>query len=253
MELAAELAVAETSTLLIDGDPYGGDVVQMLGIVEELPSVLWAARLAARGQLDNIRLTAELRRAGRTGPVVLPGLPRAELWADVSDFGWNALLDVTAAAFKHTVCDVGFCVEATTSPFPGTGEGRNRMAIGTLRAADVVIAVCRADPVGLKNFVWTFEQLRELVDDESIRIVANRVRRSDEGQVGDVLRKHIGRRPIAYIPDMPSEVHRAVLLGRSLREAGMSSAAAGSFEAAAASVGGRVRHTGLMARLSGRA
>jgi MinD-like ATPase involved in chromosome partitioning or flagellar assembly len=253
IELAAELAVAESSTLLIDGDPYGGDIVQMLGIVEELPSVLWAARLAARGQLDNKRLAADLRRAGSGGPVVLPGIPRAELWPDVSEFGWRALLEVATSCFKYSVCDVGFCIETAASPYSGSGEGRNRMAVETLRAADTVVAVCRADPVGLKNFVWTFEHLRELVDDDCIRIVANRVRRSEEGQVGDVLRKHIGRRPVAYIPDIPSQVHRALLLGRSLREAGLSSAGAGSIESLAASLGGRLPARGLLARLSGRA
>jgi MinD-like ATPase involved in chromosome partitioning or flagellar assembly len=253
IELAAELAVAESSTLLIDGDPYGGDVVQMLGIVEELPSVLWAARLAARGQLDNKRLAADLRRAGSGGPVVLPGIPRAELWPDVSEFGWRALLEVATSSFKYAVCDVGFCIETAASPYSGSGEGRNRMAVESLRAADTVVAVCRADPVGLKNFVWTFEHLRELVDDDCIRIVANRVRRSEEGQVGDVLRRHIGRRPVAYIPDIPSQVHRALLLGRSLREAGLSSAGAGSIESLAASLGGRLPARGLLARLSGRA
>jgi MinD-like ATPase involved in chromosome partitioning or flagellar assembly len=252
IELAAAFAANEPSTLLIDGDPYGGDVLQMLGIVEELPSIVWAARLAARGQLDNIRLTADLRRAGTDGPIVLPGLPRAELWADVSEFGWRGLVDVAVSSFKHIVCDVGFCIETAVSPFPGNGEGRNRMAIATLRAADAVVAVCRADPVGLKNFVWMFEHLREIVDDDSIRIVANRVRRSEESQVGDVLRKHVGRRPAAYVPDMPSEVHRALLLGRSLREAGASSGGAG-IEALVSSLGGRVRSKGLMTRLSGRA
>jgi MinD-like ATPase involved in chromosome partitioning or flagellar assembly len=253
VELATQLAAGEPSTLLIDGDPYGGDVVQMLGIVEELPSVVWAARLAARGQLDETRLAEDLRRAGRGGPVVVPGLPRADLWADVSEFGWRALLDLAASSFKHTICDVGFCLETVASPYPGGSEGRNRMAIVALQAADAVVAVCRADPVGLKNFVWMFEQLREVVDEDSVRIVANRVRRSEEGQVGEVLRKHIGRRPVAYIPDMPSEVHRALLLGRSLREAGVSSPGAAAIEGLAASLGGRLRSRGIMARLSGRA
>ena len=253
VELAAELAAGEPSTILIDGDPYGGDVMQMLGVVEELPSVLWAARLAARGRLDNVRLAADMRRAGRGGPVVLPGIPRAELWADVSEFGWRALLDVATASFDQVVCDVGGCIETNASPYPEPGEGRNRMAIETLRTADAVVAVCRADPVGLKNFVWTFERLRDLVDDDCIRIVANRVRRSDQGQVGEVLNNHLGRRPVAYIPDIPAEIHRALLLGRSLRESGTSSSAAAAVQALAASLGERVPQRGLLSRLSGRA
>jgi len=75
IEVAAEIAATTERTLLVDADPYGGDVLQLLGVIEELPTVVWAARAAARCDLATTVLPA-LRRAWDGGPVLLPGLPR---------------------------------------------------------------------------------------------------------------------------------------------------------------------------------
>jgi MinD-like ATPase involved in chromosome partitioning or flagellar assembly len=252
VELAAELASSQPSTLLVDADPYGGDVLQILGIVDELASIVWAARLAARGELDEARFATELRRAGENGPIVLPGLPRAELWADISEFGWRALLQRATASFQFTVCDAGFCIEGDTGPYPTTGYDRNRIAREAIRSADMVVAVCRGDPVGLKNFVWAFEQLRELAGIDSVAVVANRVRRGEEREVSEILKRHIGVRPIAAVPDIPGDIHRALLAGKSLREAGLNAATSEAVRKIVSSIGGRVPARGLLTRLAGR-
>jgi hypothetical protein len=116
IELAFEIAASESSTLLIDGDAYGGDVLQLLGILDELPTVIWAARMAAKDQLTPEVLEHELIRTIPTGPAVLPGIPRADLWAEISDFGWRTLLATARSFFRFTVCDVGFCLEPEASP-----------------------------------------------------------------------------------------------------------------------------------------
>jgi MinD-like ATPase involved in chromosome partitioning or flagellar assembly len=253
VELAAELASTEASTLLVDGDFYGGDVLQLFGITEELPTVVWAARLAANQKLDGARLALDLRRAGSDGPVVLPGLPRAELWTEVSDFGWRQLLEVVGSSFRFTVCDVGFCLEQDESPFPGAGEGRNRAARVTVREAHQIVAVCRCDPVGIKNFIWSFPELRDLAADEDILVVANQVRSSDIRDVSDLLRRNIGRRPIAYIPRTESEVARAVREGTPIREQAPGSDVCMAVRALAAAVGGHVVARGFLGRLVARA
>ncbi|HEY7875359.1 MAG TPA: hypothetical protein VIG64_09580, partial [Actinomycetota bacterium] len=86
-ELAAQLASTEPATLLVDADPYGGDLLQLAGVVDEVPTLVWAARMAAKHELDAATLTAQLRRVGKDGPVLLPGLPRADLWPEISEFG----------------------------------------------------------------------------------------------------------------------------------------------------------------------
>jgi MinD-like ATPase involved in chromosome partitioning or flagellar assembly len=252
IEIAAELATSDSSTLLLDGDPYGGDVLQLLGVAEELPTVVWAARMAAKDELDAARLAIDLRRAGRVGPILLPGLPRAELWADVSEYGWRQLLTVARAAFRHTVCDVGFCLEPDAAPYGNGASERNRMARETVRTADHVVAVCKADPVGVKNFMWAFDELTELVDQDSVVVVANRVRLGQEREVGEIIKRYLGKRPVAYIPDRPQEVRRAVMAGAPVRSTNHGSDISTSIKGVVASIGGRVRPTGLLSRLSAR-
>lgn len=249
VELAFELARGEPETLLLDGDPYGGDVQQVLGVVEEVPTVVWAARMAAADELDAVRLALDLRRAGPDGPVFVPGVPRAALWAEVSEFAWRQLLTVVRALFRFTVCDVGFCLE-DDAPF--AGRGRNDMARVAVTTAHKVVAVCRSDPIGLKQFVWAFDELTDLVDPDEVAIVANRVREGQESEVADVLRRHTGKRPVAYLPDRPREFTTAGMNGGSVVRRAPRSDLNGAIRAIAAAVGGRVQPAGFLARLAGR-
>ncbi|MGH2820351.1 MAG: AAA family ATPase [Actinomycetota bacterium] len=252
IELAAELASSEPDTLLIDGDPYGGDVLQVLGIVEELPTVVWAAQMAAKEELVEDLLERQLRRAGKDGPVILPGLPRGELWAEVSQYGWSELLAFARAAFTFTICDVGFCLESSDSPYPGSGEGRNRMARTAISTADRVVAVCRADAIGIKQFLWAFEQLDEMIDPDDVVIVVNRARASEQRDIANVIRRHLGRRVLAFVPDRPAEFLDAARNGTTIRQARPGSEVTGGIRSLAAAVGGRVSPQGLMAKLAGR-
>lgn len=252
LELAAELAATEPATLLVDGDPYGGDVLQLAGIVEELGNVIWAARMAAKEELSGDLLAGELRRTGARGPVVLPGLPRGELWAEVSDFGWRRLLVAARASFRFTVCDVGFCLEPDASPYPEAGEGRNRMARVTVAEADRVVAVLRADAVGIKQFLWGCAELRALVDLDDVIVVANRVEPGGARAVGDLVKRHLGKRPTTYVPDRPEELQRAVAAGKTVRETRPRSEVTGAIRSLAASLGGDVAPRGLLLRLAGR-
>ncbi len=251
VELAVELAGGGAEVLLVDGDSYGGDVLQLLGIVEELPTVLWASTLAARDSLEKEEFLGNLRRASPNGPIVLPGLPRSDLWAEISDLGWRELLSFCRASFAYTVCDVGFCIEADSSPYAPSGGGRNRMARATLTAADRVIALCRADPIGIKNFIWSFGDVVELADPEAVSIVLNRVRPSERREVTDILYRHLGRRPIAAVPDRPQEFARAVHNGCSLVEERPNSDVRAVVRDVAAFIGGRVKTVGLLSRLAG--
>lgn len=251
LELAAELASADPETLLIDGDPYGGDLLQLLAVTEELPGVLWAARAAAEETLDAARLLRDLRRAAPGGPVLLPGLPRAELWPEVTDFGWRRLLAVARASFTFTVCDAGFCIEPDVSALPGPAAGRNRMARAALSTADRVIAVCRSDPIGIKNFLWGIEELKAVVDLDAVTFVANRVRRSQEREVGDLLRRHTGKRPVVYIPDQSSELQRAVLAGGTLSHLEPKSDFCRAMRTTAATLGANLRARGFLVRMAG--
>lgn len=249
VELAAELAAAEERTVLVDADTYGGDLAQMLGVVEELPTIVWACQIAARGDVDQQRLLGGLRRAG--GPVLVPGVVRSDLWRDVGEFAWRELLAALRDAFALTVVDPGFCLEDDSAAY-SVGEGRNAIAREAARSSDSVIAVCRCDPVGLKAFLWAYRQLTELVDEDSIFVVANRVPPGEEASVAELLRRHAGKRPVAYVPDEPALFRAAAARGVSVRELAPSSSVVRAVRGAAGAIGGRPRPEGVFTRLSGR-
>ena len=249
IEVAYALAGTIEPTVLMDADPYGGDALQLLGVVEELPTILWAATAAASDE-GRRGLVANLRRVGGHGLHLVPGLPRADLWPEVADYGYVELIKLLATEARFVVVDIGFCLE-DQSLLGGPG-GRNTMALATLERADRVIAVCRADVVGVKNFIWSFESLRELVDEDRISIVLNRVQRGEGREIDELLTRHTGLRSSAGFPDRPLDCRKAVEQGGALQEVRPSSDICTQARLVAERLGGKVRPQGLLARLAGR-
>jgi MinD-like ATPase involved in chromosome partitioning or flagellar assembly len=252
VEIATELAAAHPETVLVDADSYGGDLAQMLGVVEELPSIVWACQTAARGEADRRHLMLGLKRVGASGPVLVPGITRADLWGDIGEFAWRELLVALRAEFAHCVVDVGFCLEEASSSY-SVGEGRNAIARGAVRDSDFVVAVCRGDAVGLKTFLWAYQGLVELVDEDRIHVVANRVTPGEEASIAELLRRHAGKRPVAYVPEDASLFRAAVSKGVAVRDVAPGSATARAAREVVAGLGGKPRPAGVFARLAGRA
>src|ERR671911_65808 len=138
-------------------------VAQTLGFLDDAPGLAWAARVAGRGELDALRLRQAVRRAAPGGPRVLPGLPRAELWIEVRPGTWEALLELFRTAFPVTVVDVGFCLEEDEELLNDQVRlRRNAVTRLAVERADLVVAVARADPVGLHAFIRGYQELRDL-------------------------------------------------------------------------------------------
>lgn len=245
IEIAAELAATEPRTVLVDADTYGGDLAQLLGIAEELPTIVWASQAAARGD-DPDRVVARSRRAGPRGPVLVPGITRSDLWRDVREYAWRQLVASLRDEFAHVVIDTGFCIEEDLA------DGRNAVARDAVAGADSVVAVCRCDAVGLKTFLWAYRTLAVLVDPDRVFVVANRVVPGEEAQVADLLRRHAGKRPVAYVPEDAALFRAALAKGSAVRDLAPSSPVVRSVRAVAAALGGKPRPTGVFARLAGR-
>lgn len=248
VELACEIAKNENRTALIDGDTYGGDIAQMLAVVEEMPTIVWAAQAAAEDRLDEATLVTMLRRAGSQGPVLLPGTNRAELWTDISTYGWARLLDVFSASFSFTVIDVGFGVEMDDR----LQFDRDRLSRQTIAAADHVVAICRADPVGIKTFLWSIERLKAITELDEVLVVANRVASGEADEIGYVLKKHLGKRPAVYLPDRPGEARLALDRGIPIGDLKPWGDISVAVRDLAASVGAKVPARGILTRLGGR-
>lgn len=252
IELAYALASKEPSTLLVDGDPYGGDIKQALGVVEEVATVLWAARSASKGALTPAIMAKELRRVGERGPIVLPGLPQADLWSEVSDHGWKRLLEASKEHFSWTVIDVGFCLEEDVGPIPETETGRNRMARAALASSDRVVVVFRADPVGVKNLIWSLPPLFELVDRDRCVLVANQVIPGEPFDPSETIRRRAGLSVKVMVPFAPADVTTAMHQGRALHEAQPSSVIVEGTHEVATMLSGHRKVSGFLSRLGGR-
>jgi MinD-like ATPase involved in chromosome partitioning or flagellar assembly len=245
VNLAFEALSVVGETLLVDADTYGGSVSQTLGFLEEHPGLAWAARLASRGELDGPKLWQATRRAGPAGPRVLLGLPRADLWTEVRPGTWDSLIELFRLSFQLTVVDVGFCLEEDEELlYDHVRFRRNAVSRLALQRADQVIAVARADPVGLHDFVRGYQQLRDLgVDPSRVRVVVNQVRGGLFGgeavaQIRAALTRYLGIEPSVFVPYDRAAVDAALMVGKALREVRPGTAVQQAMVALAASVMG---------------
>lgn len=233
VNLAFELAAAGRRTLLVDADTYGAAVGQTLGFLTESAGLGGATRLAEQGMLDGERLHALVRRAEPDGPWVLTGLTRPDLWEQASASSWRQVLERCTESFEVTVVDVGFCLEegggraeATTrlDALGSTPNARNAVANATVQEAQLVVAVTRADPVGLAAFLHAQRDLWALgVARDRVALVVNRFRSTlfgatGEAQIQAALRRQLGGSQWVTIPEDVVAFDAALLAGRALRE-----------------------------------
>ena len=214
--LAAVLATRGPVTL-VDADPYGGSVAQVLGILDEVSGLLAASRLATAGTLGD-RFGSVVRTLDdRLG--VVTGLPRPDRWTEVRPGTVEALLDA-AGRRGPVVVDTGFSLEEDLGDY-GARPGRNLLTTEALAVADEVLVVGTADPVGLSRLVRGLVELRETVGPVPARLVVNRMRPTLGWSEQDVISMVAGfARPVGlhFLPDDRDAVDRALVTGRTLTE-----------------------------------
>jgi len=244
VNLAFEARPLAGEVLLVDADTYGGSISQTLGFLEEHPGLAWAARLSSRGELDAPKLWHATHRAGPGGPRVLSGLPRADLWTEIRPGTWQSLLELFRLSFRLTVVDVGFCLEEEEELlYDHVRFRRNAVTRIALQQADLVIAVARADPVGLHAFIHGYQQLRDIgIDPRHVRVVVNQVRGLYGGdavpQIRAALNRYLGVEPSVFVPYDRGAMDNALMVGKALREVRRGSGPQQAMEALAAIVVG---------------
>ena len=216
--LATALAAAVGSrsrTTLVDVDPYGGTVAQALGVLDEVSGLLAAARLAAGGMLEERFSTVQ--RALDERLTVVTGLPRPDRWTEVRP-GTIELLAGIARAHGHVVLDTGFSLdEDDVSGRPG----RHQLTLAALEAADEVVVVGTADPVGLSRLARALVELRERHPVTAMRVVVNRMRPTigwTERDVSQMLADFARPVGLHFLPEDRPTVDRALVAGRTLLE-----------------------------------
>ena len=218
--LAAEVARRGTPVVLVDLDPYGGAVAQQLGILDEVSGLLAASRLAGAGTLEE-RFVTVCRGVGDHLAVVT-GLPRAERWREVRGAHVERLLE-TARTRGDVVVDTGFSLEEDPGSDFGGRPGRNTLTLAALDAADEVVVVGAADPVGLARLARALVELRERGTGAPARVVVNRMRASigwSEKEIAGMVEGFSRVAGLHFLPEDRVVVDRALVTGRALVDSG---------------------------------
>jgi len=222
--LADESARAGVPALLVDADTHGGAVAAQLGLLDDVSGIVVACRQADAGTLDPASLAGAARTVdGRLR--VLTGITSARRWAELRPAALGRLWEVCRATPGVAIADVGFGLECDEELLHDTRSPRRHAATLTaLAAADSVVAVASADPVGIDRLLVGLEDVKRIVPDTPVHVVVTRVRRSvlggdPEGQVREALRRHAGVTDITCVPDDRAVYDACLRQGRTLAEA----------------------------------
>lgn len=214
LALADALARDGRRCVLLDADTYGGAQAQQLGLLDEVSGLMAACRAANQGR--PAEADDHLQQV-RPGLSVLTGLPRADMWVHVRPAPLERVVEDLRGRHDVLVADVGFCLE------PGEGAaaaGRNQAATTLLGLADSVVAVGRADPVGLTRLVRGLHDLRDLGVDHPV-VVLNQVRPGigwGEDELAATLQRLADVRPRVLLPQDDPTLDAAALRGATPRE-----------------------------------
>ena len=222
-ELAVELSRGGRHVGLVDADTHAPALALLLGLAEEGPGFPAACRQAERGALD----AAELTRIGEPLPgaagrvEVLTGINRPSRWPELSERRVAAALAACRDWAEHTVVDVAAPLERDeeiVSDLDG-GPRRNAATIAAIAAADLVVAVFSADPLGVARFLRGASELRALAGSTPVVAVGNRVRPAAvgvdaRGQIRRTVERFTGIRDVWFVPDDRRAADASLLRGR---------------------------------------
>jgi MinD-like ATPase involved in chromosome partitioning or flagellar assembly len=175
---------------------------------------------------------------------VLTGLTRAARWSELRPAGLQAVLAAARVLVDHVVVDLATPLEEDDElSYDTAAPRRNGTTLEVLRAADHVVVVGSADPVGLQRLVRGLQDLAVAVPGVAPEVVVNKVRSDSVGRnprlrVREALDRFAGVRDLRLVPDDRQATDRALLAGRSLTEAAPDSPARASLQALARGLGG---------------
>ena len=227
INMAAELAAAGRSVLLVDADTYGASIGASLGLLDESAGLAQACRIADQGGFTSAALGRVAVRVaikgGRLG--VLTGITRPDRWPELRPAALGQVLEAARSLAEVTVVDCGFCLEADEElSFDTLAPRRNGAALRCLEMADTVIAVGGADSIGVPRMVKALAELGDAVPTATPSVVFNKVRaaavgRSPETQLREAWERFGPSASIsAFLPVDYAAADQALLAGTVLLE-----------------------------------
>jgi MinD-like ATPase involved in chromosome partitioning or flagellar assembly len=231
--LATELAAAGRVVALLDADTYAASIAPSLGMLDESPGFAAACRLAGHNGLS----VAELERVSQVYPVhggalrVLTGITRSYRWPELSGDRVRRTLDACRDWADYVVVDTGFSLENDEEISSDLfAPRRNAATLACLDAADEILAVGAADPIGLARYLRAHAELLDRAAGVPVTTIINKVRPgaiglNPSGQVKATLQRFGGIGDPVLIPHDEKATDAAVLAGKALRDTSPRSAA----------------------------
>lgn len=218
VELACELARDGRRVALVDADAHAPSVAMATGLADEGPGFAAACRQAERGTLTVAELT---RIAVPLGAVdVLTGINRPGRWPELGHTRVAAALERCRDWADDIVVDVAAPLERDEEIVSDLdGPRRNAATLAALAAADLVVAVVAADPIGVSRFARAHAELRAAIGATPVRILVNKTRTSTlgldaRGQVRRALERYAGARELWFLPWDPKAADASTLAAR---------------------------------------
>lgn len=205
IEIACALSSADHRVALVDADSHAPSLALATGLADEGPGFAAACRQAGRGTLT----VAELSRIASTlaDVDVLTGLNRPGRWPELSHARVLAALEACRGWVDDTVVDTAASLERDEEIVSDLVDGprRNAATLAAVEAADVVLAVVAADPVGVSRFVRNWPELRAAAGTTPVRVVVNKIRAGAlgvdaRGQVRRTLERYTGVTDVSFVP-----------------------------------------------------
>jgi MinD-like ATPase involved in chromosome partitioning or flagellar assembly len=187
ISLSVSAAQAGLRVLLCDADTRGSSISVALGIVDDIPGLAAASRLAHRGELTEAeieRLVHTVRR-GKTSVDVLTGIPRASRWAEITPSKSRPVVALAREMYDLVVVDVGFGIE--DNEWVDAAPQRDGAARMFIADADLVVAVGCADVTGISRLIRGLDDVTEL--NGEIVVVINKSNRQSAREATDAIQR----------------------------------------------------------------
>ncbi|WP_110588546.1 AAA family ATPase [Microbacterium suaedae] len=222
LAVSAALALRGERVAIVDADTHAPSIAQRLDLPDEAPGFPAACRQTDYGVLDPHELTRlSAPVAFGEHPIeVLTGINRPSRWPEMSAQRVASALDVARDWADHIIVDIGASLEADEEIVSDIdAPRRNAAALAAVSAADSLIAVAAAEPVGIARFIRGMARVDEIAPRAPRRAVVNRMRSAPFGvdgtrQVRRSLAQYAGVDDAWFVPDDPRAADAALLAAR---------------------------------------
>lgn len=259
IQLAVELTRAGRRTALVDADSVAPSIALQLGLGDESPGLAAACRRAQLGSLDVAELSRLAVPVETSAGVldVLGGLNRPSRWPELGAARLRATLAVARDWQDETVVDVAAAFDEDDDQLGPDAPQRHAATAAVLLEADAVIAVLSADPLGVSRFLRGYAELRHLVGETPVTVVANRARPGPlgidaRGQIRRTLSRFAGIDDVVFVPHDQRASDSAALHARAIADVSPRSQLVSAVRRIAAGLGARAELTAGSSRGSSR-